>query len=412
MRRHKALLTLTMLMRMGGGLASLFLLARALGPGDYGVVATVFAYAAIVTLVTDFGFSVTLLRDVGAEPGRAGAIMAECLRIKNLLSALAALLALAALVAGRPDAAMFWSSVMLFGAVMVLSYGELALTGLRALGRYEVELAVVAAGTAALAMILGGAALAFAHILPMAIAVLLARSIQTGLAFAALAKFVRLGNCLVGPVRRPLRNGAGMAGDTVLTALSGQIDVILVSSLLGFHAAGTYQVAIRAASYVMMPSQVLSGIYTPALSAHHFAADSEARTLEARMRREFPLAGAVLGGFLVAVMPMLAPWIFGHAFTVPLDIWAGLGALVFVRFSTGALGIALVARRAVKTRLLGQGLGVSVLVVGLLSVLPVAGLSAAPWIAVAGAVTTAAIYALALRRVGQETRPAVIPAGE
>lgn len=396
MRRHKALLAVSLLARMGAGLASLLFLARALGPADYGLVATIFAYGAIVALVTDFGFSIKLLRDVGAQPQRAGELVAACFRVKTLLLCPASTIMLGVLIWRQPPPDVFLASVLLYLAVIVLSYGDLALVALRALGRYGTETGVVLVGMAGVVLMLGATAFAAPALLPLSVTLLAARLVQVALSLLALGRIVALENCIWGPVAPTARESLGLAGDTILTALSGQIDVIFVSALLGLHATGVYQVAARASAYALLPSQLLAGVYTPALSASHFAARAQARQLEARMRIEFPILGAVCAAFVIAVLPLLAPWLFGRAFHVPMDVWVGFGAMVLVRFSIGALGIALVARRAVRARLVGQSLGAVTLCLGMVILLPQFGVAAAPWVAVGATLVTAAIYLVAL----------------
>jgi len=398
MNRHKALLAISLLARAGAGFVGLFVLARALGPADYGLVATILAGASIVALLTDFGFSIKLLRDVGARPERAGEILADCFRVKTALVLPATVVVLVFLQHWQPEANALTACIFLYLSVIVLSYGELALVGLRALGHFRTELRIVLAGAAIFAAFLALAFFLHAPFIGFATAILLSRLMQSALAFFTLSRVVQLGNCLSGPVIGPLREAAGLAADTILTALSGQIDVVLVSFTLGLHATGIYQVAARASSYAMLPSQVLAGVYTPVLSARHHVRDREARALEARMLIEFPLLGALSALVIVLVFPALAPIIFGHAFAVPMSVWTGFAAFVFLRFSLGALGIALVARRAVKVRLLGQSLGAATLCTGMLALLPGWGVVAAPWVAVAATLVTALVYCTALGR--------------
>ena len=250
MTRNKIFLAIAMLARIGTGFVSLFVLARALGPTDYGFVATVFAYSSIAALLTDFGFSVQALRDIGAEPGRAGELIAACIRVKNLLVGAATIAALVALALVGLDAHLFWASLLLFGSIMVLSYGDLAMVALRGIGRYDTETYAVVAGTVSFVVVVGGAAMLSPDILSIAVALLVARLVQTVIAFIAVRRHVVLANCIFGPlldIIRFARTSSALAIDSILTTVSGQLDVIFVSALLGLEAAGVYQVAARVA---------------------------------------------------------------------------------------------------------------------------------------------------------------------
>ena len=409
MNRQKFFLAISMLARIASGIVSLFLLARGLGPTDYGFIATVFAYASIAALLTDFGFSLQALRDIGAQPERAGEIMAACVRVKNVLVLLVSVVALVLLLIQQPPTSVLISSILLYASIITLSYGDLALVAFRGIGRYDVETYVVVAATVAFVAIVGAVALLSPDLLSISIALLLARVCHTALSFFTVSRYVKLGNCLWGPlgeILRFARQSTSLAIDSILTTLSTQIDVIFISSMLGLHSTGIYQVASRVANYVYMPSGVLAGVYTPTLASHHHRKDDGRRHLERRMRFEFAGIGLVLGGLLVAILPFAAPIVFGHEYIVPFEIWVAFGALIFIRFAAAAFGVALVARRGVIFRLIGQGVGVSVIVIGLLVFLPIYGLVAAPWVMVVATVTTMVIYAAALKWLERDPIPA------
>lgn len=396
MTRQKLVLALSLLARIGTGLVSLLVLARGLGPADYGFIATVFAYSSIAALLTDFGFSVKALRDIGAEPERAGAIMAACIRVKTILVSGATMLAVATLFLLDIDMSLRFSGLLLYGAVIVMSYGDLAMVALRGIGRYETEARVTLAGSALYVVIVAGVALAMPAILPVAMAIAVARVLQTMLCFVVLRRHVVLESCFHGPLF--LRSSSALALDSILTTASAQIDTILVSAVLGLEAAGLYQVAARIAGYVVLPIQVLAGVYMPRLAyQHHHGIDSG---LELRMRSEFAVMGGAAAVFMALVMPALGPWLFGADFVVPDAVWLVFGFLVLTRFVVAAFGVALTARHAVWYRVAGQGAGM----VGMVLVMPIAliawGIVGAPLVSLVATLVTLAIYWWALRQLG------------
>ena len=69
MRDH-ALMGVTTAARTAVALGTLLILARTLGPSDFGFISIVITWSTIVALVTDYGFGMRALRDIGAERER------------------------------------------------------------------------------------------------------------------------------------------------------------------------------------------------------------------------------------------------------------------------------------------------------------------------------------------------------
>ncbi|MCP3472140.1 oligosaccharide flippase family protein [Bradyrhizobium sp. CCGUVB1N3] len=388
-------MAVTLVCRIGVGIASLLVLARGLGPANYGFMATVLAYSSIASLVTDFGFGIQALRDIGAQPDRAGELIAACIRVKNLLVATATIIAVGALYSLNLSTELFWASLMLYASIMIMSYGDLAIMTLRGIGRFDVEAYAALVAVAIFVAIVVGIAIVRAEILTLSGALLLARVAQTILSFAVVGRFVKFGNCgfrRLGDSLRFARESSGLAVDTFLTVVPGQLDTIFVSSLLGLHAAGTYQVASRLANYVQLPIQILAQVYMPRLAHSHRNDRDAADKLERHMVLEFSGIGLVLGLAFATLAPIATPVAFGAEYIVPFDVWAAFAVLFCVKSSAAALGVALVARRGVMYRVIGQAVGVTTIILGMLVLLPKYGLVAAPASMVAGTLLTGGIY--------------------
>lgn len=398
MGRQKFYLAISMASRIGSGVVMLLFLARGLGPTDYGFIVTVFAYAQLIALLTDFGFSVQALRDIGAEPRRAGVIISACFRVKNILVLLASVLALAVLLflPLRPELQI--ACALLYASTIAFSYGDLALIPFRGIGRYDYEAYVVVGGTLLFAILVGGTAFFFPDILAVSAALLVARLAYMTTALVFISRTVTLENPLVGPVREVwsfTKSSVGLAFDTILTVLSTQLDIIFVSALLGLEAVSIYQIASRVAGYLLLPAQVFSGVYMPSLAALHHSGQS-GRELERRMQIEFLGLGLFFGVSFAVSMPYLAPFLFGQGFSAPVEVWGLFGVLVAARFIAAAFGVALVARRGVRFRVMGQGLGVLMIVVGLPILLPRFGLVAAPVTMIGATLVTLVVYSIAV----------------
>ncbi len=399
MGRQKVYLAISLASRVGAGVVMLLFLARALGPTDYGFVVTVLAYSQLIAMLTDFGFGVQALRDIGAEPHRAGAIISACLRVKNILVAMASVLALTALLVLplRPETML--ACVLLYASIICLSYADLVLVTFRGIGGYGQEAYIAVAGALLFAIVVGPTAVLVPQILPVSLALLLARLTYMAIALVCVSRNVKFENPVLGPAGEVwsfTKKSVGLALDAILTTLSTQVDIIFVSALLGLEAVGIYQIASRIAGYLLLPAQVFAGVYIPSLSAQHHAGQS-GHDLERRMELEFLVLGLLFGVLFAVVMPLLAPVAFGQEFSAPFEVWAAFGVFVALRFVAASFGVALVARRGVRFRVLGQGLGVLIVAVGLPLFLPAFGLIAAPITLVGATLATMVVYIIALR---------------
>lgn len=405
MNRHKILLTISLLSRIGTGMISLFVLARGLGPTDYGFVATVFAYASIAALLTDFGFSLQALRDIGAEPHRAGELIAACVRVKNILVLIVTVIAVGILLSLRLDTHLLAASLLIYASIIIMSYGELVVVALRGIGRYETETYTAVAGAAMFVIFVGGTASLWPDILPTSLALFAARLAQTAIAFLAVTRHTKIGNCLFGPLLDLLRfahTSSALALDSVLTTMAGQIDVVFVSAIAGFEATGVYQAATRLANYALLPIQVLAGVYTPKFS-YSFKDNSANATELRRMRLEFMGLGVVLGALFGGTVPFIAGFLLGEGFAIGPDLAIALGCLIALRFIAASWGIALTARRGTAYRLWGQGIGLIAIVVIIPLALPRFGLVVAPIAMICATCLTLAIYIYANFRLDRRS---------
>ncbi|QQR35432.1 oligosaccharide flippase family protein [Devosia oryziradicis] len=406
MTRHKLLLAISLLSKIGTGMVSLFVLARGLGPADYGFVATVFAYASIAALFTDFGFSVQALRDIGAQPDKAGELIAACVRVKNLLVLVVTLGAALVLSLLNLGPHLLAASLLLYGSIMVNSYGDLVVVALRGIGKYAAETVSSILGTVVFVIVVGGTALAWPDILPIATALFVARLLQTAIAFLVVSRYTQLGNCIHGPLLdllRFMRTSSGLALDSFLTTITGQIDVILVGALLGLHAAGTYQIAARVASYAVLPAQVLAGVNIPALSRDMSDHGRVKTPLIARFFLEYLAIGTVVAVGYAVFMATFSQLVFGTGYEISVGLWSGFCLLVLVRYLSASTGVLLIIYKQVRWRLIVQFLAACA-IAGLVTLFSLAwGVAGAAWALATSILLAGILYAWGVFRIQRES---------
>ena len=388
-------MTASTLMRMGVGLLVFVMLARLLGPVQFGLFSTVFAYAVLAGFITDFGNAVKALRDIAADPDSGGQALSQALTMKVVLTGVVGLAGAAIILLLPVTGAVKISCAVLGAAVLIGSVAELSQVAFRALGLYGQETWIVFWTSLAHGAILFVVALVSPTIMAVASAFLASRLIYLAVAFRGAARlFPRksLRPVGIGPTLTALQASKTWALDSGLGYLSNQIDGLIVAHMLGLGPAGIYQAGNRFVQSAMGLGVILSNIHVPRLAAKMEAGNL--RT-EWRMVAEF-LAVAI---FFAAAMVVGGPWVTQHILGSEYQgvnrLWLGFAVFLGVRLLAAAFGGALSARGRPGTRVVIQLLSLASIVAGLLWTLPRFGIEAAPWIMAAGGFLTAALYAAA-----------------
>lgn len=236
MRDH-ALMGVTTAARTAVQLGTLLILARTLGPTDFGFISIVITWSTIVALVTDYGFGMRALRDIGAERERAGEIMSASLAAKTLLvlPACAILLPVILFVLDLSMAERVASVLFLLGT-LASSYGDLALTVFRSIGQFQRETRIVVV-TALIHFVLIGLAIVLRNdVVAIGLAFLVSRLIYAAGALRALAKIVHLAGIVRNSwqvLAERFKSSTSFAVDSGATNIFAQLDVILVNHLAG-----------------------------------------------------------------------------------------------------------------------------------------------------------------------------------
>jgi O-antigen/teichoic acid export membrane protein len=393
---NRLFMTLSVFLRMGAGLLVLVVLARTLGPTRFGFVSTVFAYAALAGLLTDFGFSLKTLRDIAAAPDRGGEILGITLRIKALLTCMTVagglgVLCILPLGMGERLAGGGFASGLLVGAV-----GDLALVAFRATGNFRREAWIVSWTSGAHGLLVIPAALSHAPLWAIAVMFLVSRS---GYAFASVRAALRLlppgaeRSIDLKETGKALLRSVPWATDNALTYLNSQIDALLMVPLLGFAAAGVYQSGARLVQASLAVAAVLSNIHIPAVAAH--GVDHRISRAELTMILEFTGLGTFWALAFIFLGPLFTHLVLGDAYARLDQLWPGFAAFVLARYIAASLGSALAALAKPGPRVAAQLCGLGAILYGFFWILPTAGLTSVPWIMAMGSAATLVLFALA-----------------
>lgn len=354
--RHKLMMLAATAGRMGVGLLTFILLARYLGPEKFGVIATALAYATFFCVVTDYGLAISAIRNASARQEEASNVVSDALSTKLVLTAAAVLVGAILLVLIVPADRIGIFALVFFGA-SAYSYGDLAMVALRARRRFEVEAAIVLSSAVLMLVITGGVAAATRSLGWSAVAFAVSRAFYVIITLGVLRKVglpLHL-NMSAERIRQTLVTSSGFALDSILTALSSQIDMLLYGALLTAHDVGIYQAGARLCQAIIPVAVVLSTVYMPALSSSAINGDAQGfRRTSNRLLIEFT-ALAIIGGLAFAFAgPFVTHLLYGGRYDALKPLWPGFGAFVMLRFASAAFGIQLAAAGRVKVRIFSQ----------------------------------------------------------
>jgi O-antigen/teichoic acid export membrane protein len=380
--------------RMGIGIVVFVLLARGLGPTDYGFVATVFAYAALGGLLTDFGFSIKTLRDISEFPHRGGEILAESLSVKLFLTAVVLVISSAVICLLNMPWSSKFAALLLCAGALINSFGDLSLVAFRATKTYSAETKLVLFTSSVYVCIIAPLSLLHASVIYISVGYLVSRIIYASTAFICVTRLFPAQPFRFASVRR-IAKAAHVsftwAIDSGMTYLNAQVDAIVVAQALGLSAAGIYQSGARFAQGALALTAILTNIHIPIIAAQH-----KGRAIS---RSEIVMAAEFFGiGFLFFLFftfggPLLTKYALGHKYAPLNPLWPGIAAFVLTRYGAAAFGAALAARGQPVLRIGGQVATLTTIGVGFLIFLPRYGLVAAPWVMASGGVVTMVTYA-------------------
>ena len=402
MRDH-ALMGVTTAARTAVQLGTLLILARTLGPSDFGFISIVITWSTIVALVTDYGFGMRALRDIGAERHRAGEIMSASLAAKSVLvlPACIVLLPIILFFLDLHTTERFAAVLFLLGT-LASSYGDLGLTVFRSIGQFHRETKIVAATALVHFILIGAAILLRNDVLAIGLAFLVSRLIYATFALRALSKILELGGILRNSwqvLGERFKSSTSFAVDSGATNIFAQLDVILVNHLAGREAAGIYFAGSR-----LIQGAVPFSVHIPrfAYQLHNKTAGLARYGL--RILGEYAGMGLIFALAFFFIGPLFTDYFLGAEYAELNTLWLAFACFTAARFIAAGLGVQLMAMGTGFLRTFG------IIASGVITVLcywifiPSHGIQAAPWVSTLGMVVLTAIYGYAVLAIYRKRR--------
>ncbi|MEK7795663.1 MAG: flippase [Candidatus Hydrogenedentota bacterium] len=385
-------------------LAASIYIARKLGPENYGILATVYAFVYLFRMCTDLGTTQLAIRDVAQDPGRADAYLTNTIAVRFLLGiCFLAVIQVAGGLTGFSPSERYL--VFVYSLILVTDpFAQAPLVFSVALRRYGLAGVLELAQKTTLALLpLGALALGLA--LESFLWTSVAATVLGCLAFPFTLSVLRLRfPAAIQPrlIRTLAVAGLPIAISALFYAIETRIDRVMLSRMLDASAVGVYAVAGRilqvALEAIWAP---MSHLYFPALSRAYSGSMSE---FSAKLLKYFAVTLTICSGFSLIIAIASDPIIIllwgesyrGAADALKILIWASVtAALIQLMYQ------ALIVINGQRGYLAIQLLTVSLNIVLNVIWIPNFGIGGAAWAtlisSLAGAVSTAALVLWALR---------------
>lgn len=320
------------------------LLARRLGPADFGLYFLITTFSAFALVLVDWGQQYAGNREVARNPERGGALLGTGLLLRIIGTVIVCLPAGLAAWALGYESRTVWFSVgfILFNLPLFLAQNF----GLvfRGLDRMDLDATVSVANRAA------GLVLAFAALsLGLGLGgVVVVQGLAGGAALAVAFQLYR--RLRKGPLRASremareiLGSGTPIVALTIAICLQPYIDAVLLSKLVPKDVVGWYGAAKNILGTLLAPAVILSAAVFPWLS--------RAARSPARFRLEFTTAQRPL--LWLGALTAVGTWLFsdfainiifgGSAFGPASDVLRVFGLGLFLTFEDILIGTALLA---------------------------------------------------------------------
>jgi O-antigen/teichoic acid export membrane protein len=325
--------------RLGTGLVLFILIARHLGPEEFGHYMYWYGFTFLCALPANYGLGNMLLKEVAQHPENVTNILSESLSLRLMLSAsiLACALVVATLV-DRPELLL----ALLF-AHLIEAISDTLYVTYRALGHYarESQLAACAAviqlvfitvavmtnqNTGTIACIhLAGKVAQIALIIPV--------SWRTFGTFTLLPFYTIY--------RLAIRTKA-YAIDYLLASTFGNIDSVILRMFSGIDIVGIYQSGMRIFQGGAQAAPILANVFLPEMARQALSKDRNPR-VALILQTTFIVYGMIFG-FILAYFPdQIVNLAFGKNYTQLATLLPFFGVLFFIRLFASAWGVILTA---------------------------------------------------------------------
>lgn len=349
--RNLALMGTSTVMRLGFGMLTFVVMARLLGPTQFGVMMLWMAVATLLAMIANYGLTPYLLREIGARPVDAGRVMAEVLSAKLVLSAGVLLLGCLSLPWLEPTARSVF--LLLLCAQLADALTEFFNVGFRATNRFAAETKLASMAVLLQCALVTLALCWMATPVVAAVAFFVSRLAVLFMTWSAQrGYFAALRPAPVGTALQCIRSTKPYALDFGLQSLLGQVDSVVLNHFVGTAAVGIYQAGMRLFNGGAQAAAVLSSVFLPRAAAAAEVQDAgrSLRRESSRVQWAFVGFGLLFGLALCGLAEPVVGLLFGAQYLGLVDVLPWFGLLFFVRFFASSWGVLLTSAGAQRFR--------------------------------------------------------------
>ena len=362
--RNTLFMAVTTATKMLSGIFVFVIMARVLGPHDFGMVVYSFTLASIFVLLVDYGFSQQLLRDIGAAPTAIDQLMGRVLLAKIALSVAMLIICAMYLFFFPKDTATETVFLLLLASTLLASFSEFLNVGFRGVGQFKRETNIATLGALIHFLLLTAVLIIKADVYWVSYAFIVSRIIYLYISWQAYHKYI--GSIHIEAEKqlivKTLKSGFPYAADAGFTNFFQQIDTIIVNHYLGLAGVGLYQAATRWLQGAMQFAPVLANVYLPTLAAN--TVNTEVNN---KLAKKINLQMLAIGscGWLIFLFAgsYFSNLIYGEKYQSISNLWPFIGLLLLVRYIAASQGVILIAYGKQKIRVFVQVISLCVFVI-------------------------------------------------
>lgn len=305
-----------------GGIATI-VLARVLGPHDWGAYSIAVSLVLILVAVTTLGVDQGIAYFVGARKWEPRAALGSALQMAALAGTIGAFIGLAARVivpsafAGLP---VWLVAVAVVGVPFSLALAYASSIAL-ASDRYEASMAMPAAQAGLLLVVSVPAAVLFGRTGAVVALTLATLVTSVGAVVWARRRLPQARSTEEGQLRRAISFGIKGYGANALQLINYQLDLFILAVVASAAAVGQYALAVSATTLLMLLPRALSAVLYPRVARLSATGDEAAREMvETKSLRHVSLIVGVTTLGMAAALELLIVPVFGEDYRPAINL--------------------------------------------------------------------------------------------
>ena len=325
--------------RLGSGFLLFVLIARHLGPAEFGHYMFWFSATYLCALLANFGLSNMLLKEMSQRPNEVRQYLATGLVLRLSISGVLLSGAfISAFFVDRPDLLL-----LLLCANFVEVIADTYFVGYRATGHYANEARIATLLALIQFALVGGVVYAGQNASAIAFAFLCGRILQ-------LVAIRQASKAIFGKIRLPkidaglvlAKRAAAYAVDFAFGNFFGNIDSVVLRLLVGVEAVGLFQSGMRLFQGGAQAAPILANVFLPAVARAATDGSDSSRAAKS-LQLVFLGFGAFFGLGLSCFADKVVSLAFGADYAALSGLLPWFGLLFFVRFFAASWGLILTA---------------------------------------------------------------------